>query len=61
MHGYCLYMQSAQAICKLSEVMGESLSSYHHVLLDSVMKELPGRLWEVGMLIMHFYMRNATL
>ncbi|KAL9404798.1 hypothetical protein Peur_001770 [Populus x canadensis] len=38
--------KSAQAICKLSEVMGESLSSYHHVLLDSVMKELPGRLWE---------------
>ncbi|KAG5253924.1 proteasome adapter and scaffold protein [Salix suchowensis] len=38
--------KSAQAICKLGEVMGESLSSYHLVLLDSVMKELPGRLWE---------------
>ncbi|KAF9665771.1 hypothetical protein SADUNF_Sadunf16G0158400 [Salix dunnii] len=37
--------KSSQAICKLSEVMGESLSSYHHVLLDSVMKELPGRVF----------------
>ncbi|CAK7330671.1 unnamed protein product [Dovyalis caffra] len=36
-----------KAICKLSEVLGESLSSYHHVLLDSLMKELPGRLWEI--------------
>lgn len=38
--------KSAQAICKLSEVLGESLSSHHHVLLKSVMKEVPGRLWE---------------
>ncbi|XP_065879858.1 uncharacterized protein [Euphorbia lathyris] len=38
--------KSAQAICKLSEVLGELLSSYHHVLLEALMKEMPGRLWE---------------
>ncbi|KAK9274184.1 hypothetical protein L1049_018998 [Liquidambar formosana] len=38
--------KAAQAISKLSEVLGESLSSYHHVLLESLMKEVPGRLWE---------------
>ncbi|KAI9194392.1 hypothetical protein LWI28_005521 [Acer negundo] len=38
--------RSAEAICKLAEVLGESLSSYHHVLLESIMKEVPGRLWE---------------
>jgi hypothetical protein len=44
----CFHLQSAQAICKLSEVLGESLSSYHDILLQSLMKEIPGRLWEVG-------------
>ncbi|KAK7276642.1 hypothetical protein RIF29_17785 [Crotalaria pallida] len=38
--------KSAQAICRLSEVLGESLSSHHGVLLQSLMKEIPGRLWE---------------
>ncbi|GKU93498.1 hypothetical protein SLEP1_g7091 [Rubroshorea leprosula] len=38
--------KSAQAICKLSEVLGDSLSSYHRVLLDALMKEIPGRIWE---------------
>ncbi|XP_028798613.1 proteasome adapter and scaffold protein ECM29 [Neltuma alba] len=38
--------KSAQAICRLSEVLGESLSSHHEVLLNSLMKEIPGRLWE---------------
>ncbi|XP_011080457.1 proteasome-associated protein ECM29 homolog [Sesamum indicum] len=38
--------KASQAICKLSEVLGESLSSHHNVLLMSLMKELPGRLWE---------------
>ncbi|PKI57789.1 hypothetical protein CRG98_021856 [Punica granatum] len=38
--------KSAQATCKLSEVLGEALSPYHQVLLQSLMKELPGRLWE---------------
>ncbi|XP_062171204.1 uncharacterized protein LOC133876988 [Alnus glutinosa] len=38
--------KSAQSICKLSEVLGESLSSYHDILLQSLMKEIPGRLWE---------------
>lgn len=41
-------LQSAQAISKLSEVLGESLASYYNVLLQSLMKEIPGRLWEVG-------------
>ncbi|EPS65152.1 hypothetical protein M569_09623, partial [Genlisea aurea] len=34
------------SICKLSEVLGASLSSHHHILLTSLMKELTGRLWE---------------
>jgi proteasome component ECM29 len=38
--------KAAQGICKLSEVLGESLSLHHDVLLTSLMKELPGRLWE---------------
>ncbi|KAL7151950.1 hypothetical protein ABFS83_04G066100 [Erythranthe nasuta] len=38
--------KASQAICKLSEVLGESLSSHYNVLLTSLMKELPGRLWE---------------
>ncbi|KAF7815581.1 proteasome-associated protein ECM29-like protein [Senna tora] len=38
--------KSAQAICRLSEVLGESLSSHHEVLLKCLMKEIPGRLWE---------------
>lgn len=38
--------KAAQAICKLGEVLGESLSPCHQVLLASLIKELPGRLWE---------------
>ncbi|KAL8545025.1 hypothetical protein ACS0TY_005289 [Phlomoides rotata] len=38
--------KASQAICKLSEVLGESLSSHHNVLLTSLMKEIQGRLWE---------------
>ncbi|KAI9114257.1 hypothetical protein K1719_014907 [Acacia pycnantha] len=38
--------KAAQAIGRLSEVLGESLSSHHEVLLKSLMKEIPGRLWE---------------
>ncbi|XP_029120499.1 uncharacterized protein [Elaeis guineensis] len=38
--------KSAKAIKKLSEMLGESLSSYHHNLLNCLLKELPGRLWE---------------
>ncbi|OMP08278.1 Armadillo-like helical [Corchorus olitorius] len=45
--------KSAQAICKLSEVLGDSLSSYHHALLESLMKEIPGRLWEGKETLLH--------
>ncbi|KAL6519030.1 hypothetical protein OROHE_017454 [Orobanche hederae] len=38
--------KASEAICKLSEVLGESLSSHHNVLLTALMKEIPGRLWE---------------
>eukprot|EP00257_Ricinus_communis_P019881 XP_015578984.1 proteasome adapter and scaffold protein ECM29 [Ricinus communis] len=38
--------KSAQAISKLCEVLGESLSSHQHVLLEALMKEIPGQLWE---------------
>lgn len=43
-----VHVQSALAISKLCEILGESLSSCHPVLLKSLMKEIPGRLWEVG-------------
>ncbi|RZC83438.1 hypothetical protein C5167_046224 [Papaver somniferum] len=45
--------KSAKAIRKLSEVLGESLSSHHHALLSSLLKELPGRLWEGKEAILH--------
>ncbi|CAI0541306.1 unnamed protein product [Linum tenue] len=38
--------KSAQAIVKLTEVLGELLSSHQRILLESLMKELPGRIWE---------------
>lgn len=38
--------KAALAIGKLSEILGKSLSPHHHVLLTSIMKEIPGRLWE---------------
>ncbi|CAL5425499.1 unnamed protein product [Camellia sinensis] len=38
--------KSAQAISMLSQVLGESLSSYQDALLKTLMKELHGRLWE---------------
>ncbi|GFZ18084.1 ARM repeat superfamily protein [Actinidia rufa] len=38
--------KSALAISKLSQVLGSSLSLYHDALLKSLMKEIPGRLWE---------------
>ncbi|CAL4995694.1 unnamed protein product [Urochloa decumbens] len=38
--------KSAKAIKKLCDVLGESLSSHHHNILKSLLKELPGRFWE---------------
>eukprot|EP00268_Persea_americana_P062214 TRINITY_DN795_c0_g1_i5.p1 TRINITY_DN795_c0_g1~~TRINITY_DN795_c0_g1_i5.p1 ORF type:complete len:1799 (+),score=364.65 TRINITY_DN795_c0_g1_i5:189-5585(+) len=38
--------KSAKAIRKLSDVLGESLSSSHRNLLQCLLKEIPGRLWE---------------
>ncbi|KAF8017212.1 hypothetical protein BT93_H2414 [Corymbia citriodora subsp. variegata] len=38
--------KAARAICKLGEVLGESLSPCHQDLLIPLMKELPGRFWE---------------
>lgn len=49
-----LNVQASQAICKLSEVLGESLSSHHNVLLTSLMKEIQGRLWEVGIFLLWY-------
>ncbi|CAO2140782.1 unnamed protein product [Urochloa humidicola] len=37
--------KSAKAIKKLCDVLGESLSA-HHNILNSLLKELPGRFWE---------------
>ncbi|CAH9134546.1 unnamed protein product [Cuscuta epithymum] len=38
--------KAAHAIKKLCEVLGDSVSSHHHMLLTPLMKEIPGRLWE---------------
>ncbi|KAK1292730.1 hypothetical protein QJS10_CPB17g01685 [Acorus calamus] len=38
--------ESAKAIRNLSEVLGESLSSFQSDLLNCLLKEIPGRLWE---------------
>ncbi|XP_076926250.1 uncharacterized protein LOC143589348 isoform X1 [Bidens hawaiensis] len=38
--------KAAKAIVKLCEVLEESVSSHHQVLLSSLMKEVPGRIWE---------------
>ncbi|KAJ7960514.1 Proteasome-associated ECM29-like protein [Quillaja saponaria] len=38
--------KSALAIQKLSEVLGESLSSHYQILLQCLVKEIHGRLWE---------------
>lgn len=38
--------KSAKAVRKLSEVLGESLAPHHQVLLECLLKEIPGRLWE---------------
>ncbi|KAI7731341.1 hypothetical protein M8C21_033512 [Ambrosia artemisiifolia] len=40
------YVEAAKAVVKLCEVLEESVSSYHQVLLTSLMKEVPGRIWE---------------
>ncbi|KAL3530047.1 hypothetical protein ACH5RR_009369 [Cinchona calisaya] len=45
--------KAAQAISRLSEVLGESLSQHHRVLLTCLMKEVPGRLWEGKDAILH--------
>ncbi|CAN1250182.1 Proteasome adapter and scaffold protein ECM29 [Linum perenne] len=45
--------KSAQAISKLTDVLGESLSSHYRILLESLMKELPSRLWEGKDALLH--------
>jgi proteasome component ECM29 len=39
--------KSAKAIKKLCDALGESLSVHHNNILESLLKELPGRFWEV--------------
>ncbi|XP_010474525.1 PREDICTED: proteasome-associated protein ECM29 homolog [Camelina sativa] len=38
--------KSGKAICKLTEVLGDSLSPHHKRLLQCLVNEIPGRLWE---------------
>ncbi|XP_048499629.1 uncharacterized protein LOC104890118 isoform X2 [Beta vulgaris subsp. vulgaris] len=45
--------KAAQAITKLSETLRESLSTYCQVLLNSLLKEIPGRLWEGKDALLH--------
>jgi proteasome component ECM29 len=40
--------KSAKAIKKLCDALGESLSVHHNNILESLLKELPGRFWEVS-------------
>lgn len=46
-YGTAVCLQSAKAIKKLCDVLGESLSAHHQKILNSLLKELPGRFWEV--------------
>nr|CAB3490849.1 unnamed protein product [Digitaria exilis] len=39
--------KSAKATKKLCDVLGDSLSAHHHNILESLLKELPGRFWEI--------------
>ncbi|EEC68821.1 hypothetical protein OsI_37388 [Oryza sativa Indica Group] len=39
--------KSAKAIKKLCDALGESLSVHHNNILESLLKELPGRFWEL--------------
>ncbi|XP_020242083.1 proteasome-associated protein ECM29 homolog isoform X2 [Asparagus officinalis] len=45
--------KSAKGIRKLSDVLGESLASVHRILLNCLLKEIPGRLWEGKDVILH--------
>ncbi|XP_057515552.1 uncharacterized protein LOC130797079 [Amaranthus tricolor] len=45
--------KAALAITKLSEALHESLSTHCQVLLDSLLKEIPGRLWEGKDALLH--------
>ncbi|KAJ3681025.1 hypothetical protein LUZ60_015514 [Juncus effusus] len=45
--------KSAKAIKKLSEVLKESLAPHHIKLINSLLKELPGRFWEGKDHILH--------
>lgn len=45
--------KSAKAIRTLSDILGESLSPFHHNLLKSLLEELPGRFWEGKDVILH--------
>ncbi|XP_068658632.1 uncharacterized protein [Aristolochia californica] len=45
--------KSANAIKKLCEVLGDSLSSFHNVLVTCLLREMPGRLWEGKEAILH--------
>lgn len=53
--------QAAQAITKLSEVLGESLASYYNVLLQFLMKEITSRLWEVENRFIFFFNKQDVL
>ncbi|KAG9454895.1 hypothetical protein H6P81_007799 [Aristolochia fimbriata] len=45
--------KSANAIKKLCEVLGDGLSSFHHVLLTCLLQEITGRLWEGKEAVLH--------
>ncbi|KAL5994756.1 hypothetical protein ACLOJK_024810 [Asimina triloba] len=47
--------KSAKAIKKMSEVLGESLSSSHNQLLQCLLREMPGRLWELQLFVQENY------
>uniref|UniRef100_A0A0E0RDF1 Proteasome component Ecm29 N-terminal domain-containing protein n=1 Tax=Oryza rufipogon TaxID=4529 RepID=A0A0E0RDF1_ORYRU len=49
--------KSAKAIKKLCDALGESLSVHHNNILESLLKELPGRFWEVMEILSHINKR----
>jgi hypothetical protein len=47
-------LQCAQAVSEVAKVAGDSTAPYVQDLLAGLLTELPGRLWEVGLVFLLF-------
>lgn len=45
---YLVWLQAARAISSIADVAGEAVEAYAQLLLQDLLVELPGRLWEVS-------------